>query len=447
MKLMFRKKFILSIMALVVASASLMAQSATTGTDSGYSPYSIYGMGDLFQQGTAYTNSMGGVGVATRNKRFLNYTNPASITCRDTLSFMMEFGVEQANRYFAQGYGIERATSVNNTFNISNIAFSFPIYRSLTMAVGFTPYSTMGYDYRSQEGSLDYIANAGTINKVIKGDGSVNSLFLDIAGSLFKKSLSLGAEFDFLFGKLDRSTTIGFTRTEYSMLNMGYESVVRAFRAKLGVQYEARISPQHSLILGSTFAFPSVTGGQTEDYKYTITSSADYYDTLSTNTVYHNKIRTAMEATGGIAYHFSDKLAVEVNYIWQDGSKTGFDEFQPFAVVGDVNFKGAQAHSIRAGFDYVPNRNDIRYYYKRISYKGGVYYNQAPYTVNDRRVQSYGLTFGVTLPVVRWFNGLTLGVDLGRTSCAAPGTVNTNYVKFNVGINIHDYWFQKSQYN
>ena len=66
--------------------------SAQDGTYGAYSPYSIYGIGDIAKEGTAYNKSMGGVGIATRNRKFINYTNPAAVTARDTLSFMADFG-------------------------------------------------------------------------------------------------------------------------------------------------------------------------------------------------------------------------------------------------------------------------------------------------------------------------------------------------------------------
>ena len=49
--------------------------SAQDGAYSSYSPYSVFGVGDIARQGTAYNKSMGGVGIASRNNRFINYLN------------------------------------------------------------------------------------------------------------------------------------------------------------------------------------------------------------------------------------------------------------------------------------------------------------------------------------------------------------------------------------
>ena len=72
---------------LIAAAALLTAAlplSAQNGAYNGFSPYSVYGVGDLHPAGTAYNASMGGVGIATRNKRFVNTMNPASVTARDS---------------------------------------------------------------------------------------------------------------------------------------------------------------------------------------------------------------------------------------------------------------------------------------------------------------------------------------------------------------------------
>ena len=61
---------------LLAACAMLSAFGQATGT---YTPYSIYGVGDLSQPGSAYSKTMGGAGVALRNNRYLNLTNPAAV--------------------------------------------------------------------------------------------------------------------------------------------------------------------------------------------------------------------------------------------------------------------------------------------------------------------------------------------------------------------------------
>ena len=165
------------------------AASAQDGTYGAYSPYSIYGIGDISKQGTAFNKSMGGVGVATRNRRFINYLNPAAVTARDSLSFMADFGLAQSNNVFKQG----DLRSAHNTFNIYNFVMSFPIYRSSAFMVGITPFSDMGYDFSSVETDPGIIGNTGNISYDSFGTGSVYQIFAGAGVTLWKR-LSLGAE-------------------------------------------------------------------------------------------------------------------------------------------------------------------------------------------------------------------------------------------------------------
>ena len=163
--------------------------SAQEGTYGAYSPYSIYGIGDLSKQGTAFNKSMGGTGIATRNRRFINYLNPAAVTARDSLAFMADFGLSGNNNVFAQG----DLKSANNTFNIYDFVMTFPIWRSSAFIVGLTPFSDVGYDFSSVEDNDQIIGQTGNITYDSFGKGSVYQPFLG-AGVTFWKKFSVGAE-------------------------------------------------------------------------------------------------------------------------------------------------------------------------------------------------------------------------------------------------------------
>ena len=73
-----RIKGILFILAVFAASVRLSGQ--TTDALGTYTPYSLFGIGDIARQGTAFNRGMGGIGIGVRDNRFINYLNPASIT-------------------------------------------------------------------------------------------------------------------------------------------------------------------------------------------------------------------------------------------------------------------------------------------------------------------------------------------------------------------------------
>ena len=120
---------------------------------------------------------MGGVGIANRSKRFINIVNPASLTARDSLSFMADFGLSESNTVYRQNVGGSRLTSGNNTFNIHDFVISFPIYKSSAFMVGITPFSDIGYEFSSIVTDQDIIGNTGNIAFNNYGEGSIYQLF------------------------------------------------------------------------------------------------------------------------------------------------------------------------------------------------------------------------------------------------------------------------------
>ena len=414
---------------------------AQDGTYGAYSPYSIYGIGDISREGTAFNKSMGGVGVATRNRRFINYLNPAAVTARDSLSFMADFGLTQNNKVFSQG----KIKSAHNTFNIYDFVMSFPIYRSSAFMVGITPFSDVGYDFSSIEKDPEIIGNTGNISYDSYGTGSVYQLFAGAGVTLWKR-LSLGAEFIYYFGNIDKVTNMDYSNSSYRSVNSGSDLMVRATTGKFGLQYEQKIAGDVYMTLGATYRLGTGMKGEVTNYRYANQSSVS--DTLrySSTALKDAGVRFADELGVGISVRGGEKWMAEFDYLRSDWTKSSFDSTPGFAVEGDSKFSSTVSQSFRAGFEIVPNRNDIRYYFKKCTYRAGAYFDQSYYKLDGNNVNTMGITLGMTLPVFRLYNGLTLGVDFGQKSSTRNNMIRERYAMFVVGFNIHDLWFRKVQY-
>ena len=424
---------------LLSACAFVYAQEGAYGA---YSPYSIYGIGDITKEGTAFNKGMGGTGIATRNRRFINYLNPAAVTARDSLSFMADFGLAQNNKVFRQG----DMKSANNTFNIYDFVLSFPIYRSSAFMVGITPFSDVGYSFSSIEKNPEIIGNTGNIEYDSYGNGSVYQLFFG-AGVTLWKNLSLGAEGIYYFGNIDKITNMNYSNSSFRSINGGNEFNIHAFTGKLGVQYQQKIKGNVSMIVGATYRLGTKMKGYSTEYRYANLSNVS--DTLRhrVDTLGASGLRIADEIGLGISFKGGERWSAEFNYLRSSWNKSGFDGFSGLGITGESKFTSTASQSFRAGFEITPNRNDIRYFLRRCTYRAGVYYDQAYYKLDGNNVNSTGITLGITLPVFRWYNGLSLGIDLGQKSSAKHNMIRERYAMFVVGFNIHDIWFQKQQYN
>ena len=420
---------------------------AQNGAFGAYSPYSIYGVGEISKGGTAYTRSMGGVGIATRNKRFININNPAAVTARDTLSFMADFGLTQKNTLFSQN----DLRSAKNTFNVYDFVMSFPIWKSSAFMVGITPFSDVGYDFSHVETDPSIIGHTGNITYDSYGTGSIYQVFLS-AGATFWKRLSVGAEMIYYFGNIDKVVNMDYANTSYRSINSGNDIAVRGITGKFGIQYEQKLGGDISLVAGATYRLGTNLRGYSTTYRYANQSSVS--DTLNfrVDTLQNSGLRFGDELGVGISIRGGDKWSAEFNYTRSDWTQCGMGSAAGFAVKGNMNFTPAVSQSFRAGFEIIPNRNDIRYYLRRCAYRAGVYYDQEYYKVNGNNIHTYGITLGVTLPVFRWYNGISIGVDFGQRAFNPKvankfNIVREQYVAFNLGFNIHDIWFQKPRYN
>ena len=423
----------------LIISVCSFAQSGAYGA---YSPYSIYGIGEISKQGTAYNKSMGGVGIATRNRRFINYLNPAAVTARDTLSFMADFGLSQKNTAFAQ----DGVKSAKNTFNVYDFVMSFPIYKSSAFMVGITPFSDVGYDFSSVEIDSQIIGNTGNVTYDSYGAGSVYQIFAS-AGATFWKRFSVGAEVLFLFGNIDKVTNMTFEDASYRSLNSGHDLTVRGVTGKFGVQYEQKLGSEISMIVGGTYRMKSNMRGYSTEYKYAVQSSVT--DTLRYNVgvLKEEGLKIGDELGIGVSLKGGERWSAEFDYIRSDWRSSGMDKAQGFASVGKSSFSSSVSQSFRAGFEIVPNRNDIRYYLRRCAYRAGLYYDQSYFRLDGHDVNTVGITLGVTLPVFRWYNGISLGVDMGQRGSKQNNMIRERYAMFVIGFNIHDIWFQKARYN
>ena len=169
-----------------------------------------------------------------------------------------------------------------------------------------------------------------------------------------------------------------------------------------------------------------------------------YYkmDTISVT----KKAKIASELGVGLCLKYADKWMMEFDYTRSDWTNTGISSISGFSESSSP-FSASVSQAYRFGFEIVPNRNDARYYFNHVAYRCGAYYKDEYYQLYGRKVSSMGVTLGVTLPIFRWYNGLTLGMELGQRGTLADNMIRERYINFSVGVNIFDIWFQKSHYD
>lgn len=434
----------LAISVLMLLGAAVAASAQAYGS---YTPYSIFGVGDLYGEGNAYNRSMAGVGIASRDNHFINPINPAAITARDSLAFMADMSLYHEDKIFHQG----AMKSASNVTNVGDLIISFPIYRSSAMMLGVMPFSSTGFGYVSSYDNPSLVAEMGNISYTGSGQGGLYQVFAAGAATFWNK-LSVGAEAIYIFGNNQKSYFESISDASYLGAKNGYDVLVNGFTGKFGVQYEQPLA-SGKLTVGATYRLSTKLTGTVEAYRYST-------GTASTDTLYHNvgnlaeyasPISLGDELGVGVSYR-AERWMAEVDYTRSDWTKSGMDKAEGFAGnlipgTGSSIFTTNVSQAFRAGFEFIPNKSDIRYYFNRCTYRAGIYYKTDYFKLDGREISSFGLTVGTTLPVFRWYNGLTIGMEIGRRGTIKDNLISENYIKFNIGLNIFDIWFQKPKYD
>ncbi len=396
-----------------------------------YTPYSISGLGDIVQQGLTSTGSMAGISCGVRDVYQIDYTNPAGASARDSvMNFVLDFGGEMKNFYSKT---TTKSTSYN-TGNFHHLAAAFAVGRKFGVNIGITPFSEVGYEIEKREKTDSIVATAGDVRYQYRGEDGLNQVFLNLGFSPMP-SLAVGVGAKYYFGTLSRYyntvySTNAYYYSTYSSDLLKVSNMVPVF----GAQYTLNMNPKKGTraVFGVSYQ-PQMKLGATENVTSTVESS------VSSDTAYgfsnNVKVLMPMQLNVGASVMATDRWMLGAEFNYQDWSKTD--------VMGSLGDMGT-SYSVKLGGYYIPNRYDVRYFLKRLTYRGGLRYSQTPYVHNGNKVNDMALTLGVSMPVRAGM--LNFGAEVGRRGTTANGMIQETYLNFSFSITLLESWFRKYQY-
>lgn len=410
------------------------------------SPYTRYGVGDLVNTGFAANRGMGGTAIALRSHNQVNYLNPASYTAQDTNSFLFQAGF--AGR-FVKVQTAEDSDQSNN-MNIEYLAIGFPVKKWLNFSVGLVPYSRIQYAFTQEEESEE-------VGEVTSGDytgfGGFNEFYVG-GGLTIMKSFSLGVNFKYLFGSLDRTNSAYLTNmgTYSARIEQERNVIASDFYTTLGIQIHPTIAEKHTFILGATLDAKANIDVKEKNKttRYNFSDDAAGINKFVDTVNYQNDTSAIISLPNklgiGLSYYYDDKLAISADYITQDWS--GME-------IAPSSFTRGMYQSIRFGVDYIPSplKNKTRSsYYKRMHYRAGAYYTKTYLYHDGEAILDQGISLGLGLPIKNsrnMFSGsaLNIGYQFGIRGTTDKGLIKETYHNITLGITLHDFWFYKAKYN
>jgi len=417
----FRKVSFL-IAGIILFPALLYAQfnNATT------SPYSRYGLGDLESYSFGRSTAMGGATLASRYGLQINTANPASYTATDSLNFLFEFGI-QGN--FTK-YKTDISSMKSNDVNFNYYMMGFRINEWMAASLGIVPYSNVGYNVQV----IGDVENTGAYQTTYYGEGTISDAMFGLAIQPWKY-ISVGANLNYRFGNLRRSSELLFAESDLYLLQRYSTLRLRDFGLEFGVQAIMPMTDNRHFVLGIVFENkPTYTGAASDIVQKNISyGTASDQDTLFYQSEEKGKIVFPTTLGIGLSYGKKDVYEINFDYYYQKWSEATFFG-SPSQFLTDLN-------KFAVGAEWIPEKYSIRNAFKRIAYRGGFKYEQTYHTFNGHQVNSFGITFGLGIPLYRSNSTINLSAEIGKRGTTSYGLVLENYAKVNLSANLHDLWF------
>ena len=135
-------------------------------------------------------------------------------------------------------------------------------------------------------------------------------------------------------------------------------------------------------------------------------SSGAEEDTLFTRSEEKGNIEFPLTYGAGISYVKDNRLEINADYYHQSWSDTKF--------FGQENPFLTDLDKFAAGAEWIPERFSIGSYLNRIAYRAGLKYEKSYLMLNNQRINDFGISFGVGLPIYRSNSTINFSAELGR---------------------------------
>lgn len=446
-----KRNLLLLIISVSLTTSTIFAQLSEN------SPLSAIGIGDLSERSVISTNSMPGFYATYSDAYNVNLVNPASYASLAATAF--DVGVNATYSVLKDNNTKQSAWGGNFNYLSLSLPLSSPVNILLDrrekpfkfgLNLALLPVSRM--DYRiNQEITTE---SGESMVRQFGGNGGLNKFQIGSGGKY--KNFSFGANIGFLFGSIDN---------EQALLNLEpvnpYHSYTKNSRTYSGFLWNVGAQYRHYLVRdaenpeNSQWLVIGLYGNSKQNVNVTRESivmrrsigfvglddeninDERNIDTISIALAEKEKNALPSEIGLGIMYAKSNRLKVGVNFAYNN-----WENFNNILNIGTLRNSWTSGASV----EYTPNPGAILNYWKRVSYRGSLYYNQDPRTFDNDGIVKQGVHLGLGLPIFqkRQLSYFNIGVEMGQL---ANNLVKESFVRFNLGVTLNDnLWFYKRKF-
>jgi hypothetical protein len=392
------------------------------------SPYSFYGIGEVRFKGAIENRSMAGLSIAP-DSIHINLQNPAAFSDLKLTSFSV------GGTYASTNQKTNSQSATTKRTALDYLAVGLPLGK-LGIGFGLIPFSSVGYKIQN------FYEDNIQIKNRYSGEGGLNKVFLGLGYKIIP-NLSIGADVHYNFGKIETSNAqfIKDVSSGTRELNVADLSGVNF---NFGVMYQAKITKKLNLYTSVSFSPENLLKSQNYQEIATVSYNSLYDltqigDPIKSSEPVDLKFNKKVSFGTGIGESKKWLIGAEITLQDENSLKNSYN------TNSSVTF-GKYTKYTLGGF-FIPNYKSFTNYAKRITYRGGVKYEETGLIIDSESINDMGLTLGFGIPLRGTFSNINIGFEFGKKGTRVANLIQENYANISVGFSLNDKWFEKRKFN
>ncbi len=409
------KKSVIALFLLI--SFELIAQSNSV--------YTRYGLGDMQFASSAQNFAVSGFGFAVGDYKYINSSNPATLSFLNTTRF--EASVVTTGASVSDN--ISNAIYSKTKFN--GFLLGFPLQKDygIGFVLGIVPYSDVNYKVTKTSESEEF----GTYSTEFVGNGEISKLYFGISYKL-PYEFALGATFEYLLGNNDYSSALKFDNSEFTNSNFNYNYKYRGLGTTIGFLTPdiARIFElKHFSDLRLALTY-NIFGKLNTDTTFSSLTS------IGNNEIKNGSTKTNLpEQFGfGLSFKYNSKYRINLDYFYQPWKNFGANS------LNINNLQDIKRYSL--GMEYSKASKKFGSFWELVKYRGGLSYEQTQYTIKGNSINQLSFYGGISLPLgIK--NSIDIGIMYGMRGNTDNGLTKENIIKAVFSLNLGELWFVRRE--
>lgn len=410
---------------LLVAGLTVFSQTRIS------SPYSRYGLGDLYLKASSRNQAMGGFIIADYSPGYINFRNPASYTSVDSLSFLFDAALRSE---FSSLSTLSQSQS-NRYASLEYLTALFPLNRRLAASAGLIPYSNVGY--RIKHSHSDPLV--GNTLFTSEGSGGLNAFYVGM-GVKIAPWLSVGANASYIFGGISKTRWLSFPDSSF-YFNIKENNTLNArdILVSGGLIATPKLG-KYRLNIGITGDIPTALRINADSIALSYMEANDVSEIM--DTLY--KVSNA-KGSLNLPLSLGFGISLQNEKKWLIGADLSWQKWTDYASNG-VSDTLINSLRLSVGGEFTPNNINYRLntsYFRRITYRVGAHYGNSYLEFGGKPLDEYGISFGLGLPLRGTANRLNLTSAYTLRGSTENGLLKQSIFHLSIGVSINERWFVK----